>query len=169
MAEVTLALAARMLRMTGLAPDDETALSAAREALESGRAAERFDAMVAALGGPADFVANAAGHLPKAPIIRDVAAPEAGVIEAIDTRGVGLAVVTLGGGRRRAADAVDHAVGLTDLASLGQRVEKGDPIATVHARDDAAADEAAREVLTAYRLGAAAEGDRPAVIAHITG
>jgi thymidine phosphorylase len=169
MAEVTLALAARMLRMTGLASDDAAALSAAREALESGKAAERFDAMIAALGGPAGFVENAGNHLPKAPIIRDVAAPQAGTVETIDTRGVGLAVVTLGGGRRRAADPVDHAVGLTNLASLGQHLEKSDPIATVHARDEAAADAAAREVLTAYCLGAAAEGDRPAVIAHISG
>jgi thymidine phosphorylase len=168
MAEVTLALAARMLRMTGLAGDDEAALQAARQALESGRAAECFDAMVVSLGGPKDFVENAAGHLPRAPVVRDVAAPAPGVVEAVGTRGIGLAVVTLGGGRRRAADPVDHAVGLTDLAAIGRRIEKGDPIATVHARNEDDADAAAREVLAAYRIGAAAEGDRPAVMAHIS-
>ena len=68
--------------------------------LSTGEAAERFQRMVSALGGPADFVENAEKHLPKAPIIRAVHAAKSGKIESIDTRALGLAVIELGGGRR---------------------------------------------------------------------
>src|SRR3546814_1023130 len=68
-------------------------------AIDSGRAAERFGAMVAALGGPTDFLERAHDLLPRAPIRRPVQAKAAGVLSACDTRAVGLAVIALGGGR----------------------------------------------------------------------
>src|SRR5690606_3880086 len=97
--EVTLALCAELAAMTGIAPSVAAARALVDDALDSGRATERFATMVAALGGPTDFVEQMDLHLAPAPIIRDVFAPGQGSVAAIDTRGVGMAVVALGGGR----------------------------------------------------------------------
>ena len=99
-----------------------------------------------------DFVERYGSHLPKAPVIRDIVAGDSGYVDVIDTRGIGLAVVSLGGGRTRPQDDVDPAVGLSDLAPRGSYIAAGDMIARVHARDDAAADEASRAVLQSYFL-----------------
>jgi thymidine phosphorylase len=151
--EVTVALGAEMLLIGGLAATLGEAKAAITEAIASGRAAERFAHMVTALGGPADLMERPETYLEAAPVIHSVPAPASGFIVAIDTRALGLAVVTLGGGRTRAADPVDHAVGLTGLASLGQAVAKGDPLAVVHARSEATAEAAAQTVRGAYSIG----------------
>lgn len=161
--EVTLALAAEMLVLAGLAETREEGLAKATVALSDGRAAEIFGRMVHALGGPVDFIERMDAHLPAAPIVRAVPAEKAGVVASIDTRGVGLAVVALGGGRTRPQDTVDHAVGLTELAGLGRSLEAGDPICLVHARSENAFEDAARRVRSAYRFGGEAKPG-PAVI-----
>ena len=150
---VTLALAGEMLVLGGLAARRAEGIEAARAALASGAAAECFSKMVAILGGPRDFVEKSEQYLPKAPVIRDLPAPGTGHVSAIATREIGLAVVELGGGRRKASDIVDPAVGLTGLAGLGRAVTKGDRLCTIHARS---AEDAARiaEILrAAYRIG----------------
>jgi thymidine phosphorylase len=131
---VTIALAAEMLVSGGLASDPEAGMMQARRALEQGHAAEHFNRMVAALGGPSDFLAGSARHMEKAPIVVDCLAGTDGYVTGYDTRGVGLAVVELGGGRVRPSDPVDHAVGLTGLLTIGTRLEKDRPIARIHAR-----------------------------------
>lgn len=151
--EVVLALAAEMLLSAGLAETPKDGLAAASAVLDDGRAAERFGRMVAALGGPKDFVEIPAHYLPSAKVTRPVPAPKAGFVSSIETRAVGLAVVALGGGRTRPEDAIDHAVGLTDLQPLGAVMEAGDALAFVHARDEASADEGVAAVLAAYQLG----------------
>jgi thymidine phosphorylase len=148
--EVTLALAAAALELTGLGGD---ARGAAEGALESGRATERFSRMVSLLGGPSDFVERPDTHLAAAPIVREVAAPGEGVVTGIDTRAVGMAVVALGGGRRLPTDAVDHAVGFAGLAGLGTPLDGRTPLAIVHARDEATAADAERRLLAAYTIG----------------
>ena len=70
----------------------------------------------------------------------------------IETRDLGLAVVELGGGRSRAEDEIDHAVGLTDLPELGQRVYKGDALCVVHARSRDDAERATRQVLDSVQV-----------------
>lgn len=152
--QVTLALAADMLHAAGLAESNQHGLQRARDALQTGRAADSFGRMVAVLGGPADFVERAASYLPQAPVRREVRAPRSGFVSAIATRDIGVAVVTLGGGRTRPQDAVDHAVGLTDLLPVGASVEKGDPLAIVLARDEPQADQVERDVLAAYSIAA---------------
>ena len=162
--DVTLALAAEMLALGGLATDAADGLRRARAALDDGRAAEIFGRMVAALGGPKDFIARMDRYLPAAGIVRPVLAGRAGFVTAIDTRGVGLAVVALGGGRTRPQDAVDHAVGLTGLAGLGRELAPDEPLGVVHARSQAAFDDAAAMLRAAYRLGDASPTPRAAVI-----
>ena len=165
--EVTLALAAEPLVTRGLARDLAEARAQLQRALDSGAAAERFERMVAALGGPAGLLGDARRRLPVAPVIRPAPTPRAGFVQAIDARAVGLAVVELGGGRRRASDSVDPAVGLTELAGVGTELRAGEPLALVHARDEAAAAEAAKRLTGAYRIGDAAPERGPPVIERI--
>jgi thymidine phosphorylase len=158
---VSLALAAEMLRLSGLATGD-AAEAKAREALTSGRAAEVFGRMVAELGGPADFVERHADHLPAAPVVRPVFADGSGVVAGIATREVGLAVIELGGGRRKASDAVDPRVGFTGLLPIG--AEAGErPLGVVHAADEATADRAAALLRAAYRLSDSAPTPAPVI------
>jgi thymidine phosphorylase len=152
--EVTMALCAEMLVLSGLAQTHAEALAKLQAALDSGEAAERFARMVKALGGPADLMERPDAYLDKAPIVVPVPALASGFAAATDCRGLGLAVVGLGGGRIRPQDAIDFAVGLTDMVELGTKVEAGQPLAYVHARTQAAAGKAVREVQAAYRIGA---------------
>jgi len=152
--EVTLALCAEALVLGGLAADLDSARAAAAQALAGGGAAERFGAMVAELGGPADVIDAPSRYLPRAPVVEAVEPRSAGVVGAVDVRAVGIAVVGLGGGRAREDDVVDHGVGLTEVAAVGERVEPGGrPLALVHARDETSARRAAGAVRAAYSVG----------------
>ena len=142
-----------MLVLGGLAPDEANARIKLQSALDSGEAAERFSRMVYALGGPEDLIERPDAYLEKAPIVVPVPSLGAGYASAVDTRALGLAVVSLGGGRRRPQDPIDFAVGLTGLAELGDEIAPGQPLAMVHARTEAAAGQAVREVQAAYRIG----------------
>ncbi|WP_186156935.1 thymidine phosphorylase [Burkholderia gladioli] len=161
--EITMALTAEMLVTGGLATDEAQARAALQRALDSGAAAERFSTMVAALGGPKDLVEAPARYLAAAAVKVPVPAPAGGVVQRVDCRGLGLAVVALGGGRTRAEDSIDYSVGLSDLVELGQQVDAGDPLGYVHARDQAAAARALAEVQRAYTLGATAEPLPPTI------
>jgi thymidine phosphorylase len=151
--EVTLELGAAMLRLGGLASDEAEGRAKIEEAIASGRAAEVFARMVAALGGPADLLERAGTHLAEAPIRRPVAPASRGFVTGIDVRALGIAVVALGGGRVRAQDAIDHAVGLTDLAPLGAAVDTERPLAIVHARSEDAVRRAIAALQAAYTVG----------------
>jgi thymidine phosphorylase len=151
--DVTLALCAELVLSTGKASSEAEALELCRKAHASGAAAEKFAQMVAALGGPSDFMARMDDHLTPAPIVRDVFAPAAGTVSGIDTRAVGMAVVALGGGRTDPAAKIDHAVGFDRLAGLGAALDTKTTIARLHARDEASATDAERRLIAAYRLG----------------
>lgn len=153
MHEVVLALCAEMLVLGRLAATTDEARSRLEAVLASGEAAERFGRMVAAMGGPTDLVDAPWTHLERAPVQVPVEATSPGVVTAIDTRAIGLAVVVLGGGRTRPQDDVDHAVGLTDLAPLGASVGPDRPLCLVHARTHDAAAAAAARIVAAYTLG----------------
>ena len=160
--EVTLALCAVLLRLGGLYDDDAAARAAAGEALSSGAAAERFARMCAALGGPADVLDDPDRHLPRARHALDVFPEAAGHVRAIAVRDVGVAVLELGGGRLREDQGIDHAVGLVDIAGLGEEVGPGGrPLAVVHARDAAGAERAAERVRAAFEVGDAPEAAPP--------
>jgi thymidine phosphorylase len=151
--EVTLALCAEIALMTGKATTLDHARTLVEGALGSGKAAEHFGIMVEALGGPGDFIENMDIHLAPAPIVRDVFATGPGKVSAIDTRGVGMAVVALGGGRATPTDGIDHRVGFDRLAGLGAGVDPSTPIARIHAADEASAADAEERLRAAYTLG----------------
>ena len=151
---MTVALGGELLAAGGLAADDAEGRGRIEQAFASGRAAEIFGRMVAALGGPADFMEKPEKHLKAAPLVRPVMAERAGTVTAIDTRAIGIAVVALGGGRMRAEDAIDHSVGFSRLAGLGAEVGPDAPLALVHARDEAAAAEAEAALAPGLRRSA---------------
>ena len=151
--EVVLALGAEMLVLSGLAADIESATASLVAARADGSAAEKFQQMVSALGGPADLVDKPAAHLASAPVTRPARPERDGYVQAVDTRAVGLAVVGLGGGRRNVGEDIDHAVGLSDVVGVGERVDAERPLAIVHARNDADAAAAIEAVRAAYSIG----------------
>jgi thymidine phosphorylase len=98
-------------------------------------------------------------------VIRAVEPAGSGAVAAIDVRAVGIAVVGLGGGRARETDPVDHSVGFTEVAALGEQVGPGErPLAVVHAPDEAGADRAAEALRAAFTLGDASTESRPIVM-----
>jgi thymidine phosphorylase len=160
---VTLALAAELLQLGGLARTLADGEAMARDALASGRAAERFERMVAGLGGPTSVLKRP--MLPKARWRVAVHAAENGFVERMDTRALGLAVITLGGGRLRPGDGVDPRVGLAEVLPRGTRVAVGDALAVVHAAKLADAEAVAKQVAAAIRIGAGDPlHDPPAVV-----
>lgn len=131
---IVLSLAAEMLVSGGIEADTAAAHERAHKALSDGRAAEALSRMVRSLGGPGDLLDNPAGILSKAPIILPATSEVAGYLAGCDTRGLGTAVIEMGGGRTRPDQAIDHRVGFDRLRPLGTRIEVGDEIGRVHAQ-----------------------------------
>jgi thymidine phosphorylase len=150
--EVVLALGSELLESAKLAAPGE-AKGKLEQSLTSGEAAEHFNRMVAALGGPADFISAAGKVLPKARHVEDIFAEHEGVVQSIDTRFLGMAVIEMGGGRRVASDTIDYAVGLSNLRGKTDKVDAKTPIARIHANDEAGLAQAKKLVRAAYRIG----------------
>ncbi len=165
---ITVELAAEMLNLGGLAASLDEARARLTASLDDGRAAEIFGRMIAALGGPVDFVERAPTYLATAAVVRPVLAPRADVVTGIDTRAIGIAVVELGGGRARACDDIDPAVGFTDLAGIGDAVGPDRPLGHVHAASETAAARAAERLIAAYGLGTTAPDAAPPIADRIT-
>jgi thymidine phosphorylase len=165
---VTLALCGEMLALSGLCADARAGQAVAQRALDSGAAADRFARMVAALGGPRNVLSPRFAGLPKARYVLPLAAPEDGVITAMDTRAIGLAIVALGGGRRIASDAVDARVGLSHILPLGTRVRAGEPLLLVHAASQDAARAATAGLAQAIRIAPQAPAPSAVVIERLS-
>ncbi len=151
--DLTCVLGGELLALGGLAADAGDGAGRIAQALESGDAAERFGEMVAELGGPADFVERWPDRLPAAPVVREVRAEGAGIVQAIDGHALGLAVVDLGGGRKRGGDKINPSVGLSELAPLGEDIGADVPLAMIHAATNDDADVAEAAVRAAFTLG----------------
>lgn len=154
--EVVIDLAAEMLLLGRLVGNVDEGRAKAQASLDNGKAAEIFARMVVELGGPADLIEKMEDHLPLAPVQMDILPETDGVITAMDTRAIGVAVVELGGGRRRAADKIDYGVGLTNFRHVGEKVDTSTPIARVYARNEEAAQRTAQAVRAAVSVGTGA-------------
>ncbi|MBQ8082173.1 MAG: thymidine phosphorylase [Clostridia bacterium] len=148
--EVSLFLGAQMLRASGVSTSFEAAKASLEKVLQNGAGLQKLREMIAAQGGD-PRVCDDPGLLPQAPLVRDVAFESAGYVAEMDTAALGLAAQGMGAGRKTKEDVIDPAVGFVMRARLGGRVRPGDPIATLHARDEAS-------------LAAAAEAIRKAVV-----
>jgi thymidine phosphorylase len=167
MHEVVLALGAEMLMLGHLASSVEEARGKLDAAIASGRAAERFALMVAALGGPPDLMDRPQSFLAQAPLTRPLTATRTGFVTAIDTRALGLAIVALGGGRTRADQSIDPAVGLSAFRGVGEEARPGEALCLIHARDEAGISRAEAMLRNAWRIGESAPPAQAAVIERI--
>lgn len=165
--EVTMALCAEMLVNSGLAADIDQARADLQTVLDNGKAAACFGKMVAGLGGPADFMENYDNYLARAEIAKPVYAEQNGYVYAMDTRALGMAVVGMGGGRRVAADTIDYAVGLSDMARLGDEANAEHPLAVIHARTEAQWEEAAKAVRAAITIADEKPAPTPVVYRRV--
>ena len=166
--EVVIALAAEMLLLGGLVPNLEEGRDEAQQALDSGRATEVFSRMVAALGGPTDFVEQPGTYLKPAAIVKPVVARRTGYVQAFNTRAVGVALIDLGGGRRKTSDTLDLSVGFSQIVHAGAKVTKGDTLALVHAADEASANSAVAVLGRILHIDDPEPAARPMISARIT-
>ena len=151
--EVVMTLGQELLLASSVVKDAKDGRRLLDTALDSGEAAERFEKMVAALGGPADLLTSFPRCLPTAPIVCAVDADEPGMIVSMDARALGQTVVELGGGRTHPTDVIDPAVGIDHCARIGDTVDRGSVLCRVHARTQADAEHASQRVRAAFAVG----------------
>jgi pyrimidine-nucleoside phosphorylase len=161
--ELVLTATGQLLAFSDLGVDATEGRRRAEAAVADGSALEAYDRWVRAQGGdPSEDV------LPRAPVVRTLEALDAGYIRALRALPVGIAALELGAGRVRKDEAIDHAVGVVCLRKRGDRVERGEALAEIHARTDEAANAAADRVLAAYELGESPPDDRPILLDLVT-
>ncbi|KNC17575.1 thymidine phosphorylase [Pantoea sp. RIT-PI-b] len=166
--EVTMALCSEMLISGKLAENDTEARKKLQQVLDNGKAAEVFARMVAAQNGPADFIERMDSYLPAPTLSKAVYAEGAGIVSAMDTRALGMAVVSLGGGRQRASDSIDYSVGLSDMTTLGTQIDAQRPLAIIHASSEAQWQQAAAAVKAAITLSDSAPAMTPVVYRRVS-
>jgi pyrimidine-nucleoside phosphorylase len=157
--ELVVDASARLLALSDLGIDEAEGRNRAEAAIADGSADDAWRRWIEAQGGTADESA-----LPKAPVVRQVLAPRAGFVSSLSAIGIGNAAVHLGAGRRTKEDEVDHAVGIVCGAKRGDHIEAGEPLADIHARSEAQADEAMRETLAAYEVGDEQPPEQPVLL-----
>ena len=149
--------------MGKLAANADDARAQIAQALDSGRAAEHFANMVAALGGPTDLFEKVDAYLPRPPVQFPVHPERDGCIAGMNAREIGLTIMALGGGRRRADDSIDYAVGLSAMQPIGAEVGRGSPICVIEARNDDDARAAASQILAAVEIAPDKPGPAPVI------
>ncbi|MBK1635825.1 thymidine phosphorylase [Rhodovulum adriaticum] len=161
--DITCALGGEVLALGGLAADAADGAGRIARVLDNGEAALKFGEMVAEMGGPADFIERWPDRLPAAPVVHELRAPRAGWVQAIDAHAIGLAVVGLGGGRRRERDRINPSVGLSEIAALGDEVGQGEVLALIHATSETDAEATAAALADAFTIAEAAADIPPLV------
>lgn len=146
-----LEVAGHMLHLARKAASVDAARRKAARALEDGSAWAKFRELVQAQGGDVSQVDDP-GRLPQAKYVETVASPKTGYLRAVDARSIGEASVSLGAGRARKGDPIDHAVGVVVHTKVGDRLTAGEPLFTLHANDRGLLDEARDRVLDAHRF-----------------
>jgi thymidine phosphorylase len=162
--EVTIALAGELLVLAGLVVAPEAGRAKAEKALGNGEPAEIFARMVAALGGPRNLMQHPQTYLTPAPVVRPCFPAASGTVMKIDARAVGIAVLSLGGGRRQAEDKIDPRVGLSAVLGIGDTAGSDRPLALIHAASEDAAEAAATELRAAFTVSEGEAKPGPSVI-----
>jgi pyrimidine-nucleoside phosphorylase len=156
--ELVVDSAAQLLALSDLDVDEAEGKRRAQTALDDGSALAAYERWVRAQGGDPD-----PARLPVAPVVLAVEAPESGYVRELGAREVAIAAMELGAGREVAGEPIDHAVGVVCIAKRRDRVERGDAMAEIHARDRAGAEAAEARLLAAYEIGDEPE-PRPLVL-----
>jgi thymidine phosphorylase len=128
------------------------ARASAERALTDGSAVEAFRRLVEAQSGDPRVVDDPDGVLPRAPVRVPIRAPRAGFVQRVDAKAVGSAASALGAGRHRKGAPIDPAVGIVLIPMVGDRLGANEEIGTVHARTEAAANQAREAVLRAIEI-----------------
>lgn len=156
--DLLLEIVAEMLVMGGVVDDLDAGRQLARSRLDDGSAVDRFDRMIAAMGGPTDFTSTAHDHLPAANVVRAVEADRPGYVSGTDPRAIGDALVGLGGGRKRPDEPIDFSVGFSAIAPVATAVGPEVPLCIVHASHEAHWSDAAASVRQAIHISAEQPG-----------
>jgi len=150
--EHCLVVAAEMLALAGRVADSTEGVELAAQAIADGSAWRKFRALVAAQGGDVRFV-DEPDRLPRAPMVEPIPAPTDGYLQRVNAAQVGMAVVDLGGGREKKGDPIDHSVGVIVHYKVGDRVQNGTPLCTIHASDRVRLERAKVRLLEAHTIG----------------
>jgi pyrimidine-nucleoside phosphorylase len=144
-----LTIASQMLLLAGQAQTETEATAHLQRLISNRQALTKFQEWIAAQGGDVSYVDEPA-QLPTATFVREVPAPRSGYIAGLNAREVGLTSMLLGGGRAKKEDRIDHAVGVVLQAKIGDHVEEGQPLLSIHANDEARLPGARQRLLAAY-------------------
>jgi pyrimidine-nucleoside phosphorylase len=156
--ELVVVAGTQLLALSDLGLDEETARERVTTSLADGSALAAYERWIRTQGGDPD-----PALLPRAEVVSEVPAPAEGFVREVRARKVAAVAMALGAGRERKDEPVDHAVGVVCRAKRGDRVERGEPLAEIHARDAAAAETAGAALLAAYEIGGEPE-PRPLVL-----
>ena len=165
--ELALDLSARMLVLTGVETDHESAKARCTEVLESGAALELFRLNVGCQGGDVEVCEDPESLLDSSIQKFDIISAEGGYVTAVDTQAIGDAICTLGGGRTKAEDSIDPSVGFASDWKVGDRLESGDTIATVFCRSREQFEAVERKLSKAYLVGHDAIESTPLILETI--
>ncbi len=151
--DVTIALSAELLLSSKISKNIESAKSMLLESIENGKAAEKFSQMVYQLGGPIDLIEKPNKYLNNSSKEIDIFHQIPGYVSEINTRNLGLVIMQLGGGRKKSSDKIDHSVGLKNIASLGEYVDKNKPICTIlNNKDDDNLIEIKTKIINSFKI-----------------
>ncbi len=165
---LTIELTALMCELAGVYTDHATARRELATRLDDGRAFEVFRRMVTAQGGDVRVI-DEPNRLPQPCAVMDVLAPQSGFVTFVDAQQIGRVVLQLGGGRVTTAEVIDPSVGVDRLVQAGERVEKGQPLVRLLAKDTAGAKALAVNAARAVRIGKDREPERIRVLESISG
>ena len=158
--ELVLAACSRLLALSDLGVDESEGRQRAEATLSDGSATAAYERWIRAQGGDPDE-----DRLAQAPpVVAQVEAPASGYVTRLGAIQVGVAALHLGAGRRTKEDTIDHAVGVLCRRKRGEKVNAGEVLAEIHARDEASAAAAVREILAAYDIGAEQPQARPILL-----
>ena len=132
--KITMELCAQLLVQSKIYSDKNSAINKLEQVLTSGKALEKFAQMVSALGGPTDFVEKYQTYLPQAKIIKPVYALSQGYVTSMNTRDIGMSIISLKGGRTTPSQKLDYATGYSDFCQIGDYVDAQKPLAYIHAQ-----------------------------------
>jgi len=157
-----LTVAGQMLLLAGKATNEAEAVQLLSRLLDDGQALAKFREWIGAQNGDVGCLEDP-GCLPAAQFVQELPATHSGFISALDAREVGLTTVLLGGGRAKKGEQIDHAVGIVLNAKIGDRVEAGQSLLTIHANEEAKLDGARQRLLAAYEWSQQPIGSPPLI------
>jgi pyrimidine-nucleoside phosphorylase len=147
--EHCLTIASQMLLLADRATEAQQARQLLLRELDSGRAWLKFCGWIVGQGGDETYIDDLA-LLPQATLVEDIPSPHSGYVAGLDAMEVGLTAGLLGGGRVHKGDPIDHAVGVVLAKKIGDYVNKGEALLTIHANDEQRLADAKRRLLDAY-------------------